>query len=114
MLSGLLFIELIAHYYADIYDADKRGLSIWVKEDSLSPKYVLKHPMNWKWPLSTTKKCLFLVSTPFVPRKITSKYKHFYNLGPKILNMVKEWYNGMMFTIVLIFFLRVWIGGINW
>ena len=26
MLSGLLFIELIAHYYADIYDADKRGL----------------------------------------------------------------------------------------
>ena len=28
MLSGLLFIELIAHYYADIYDADKRGLSL--------------------------------------------------------------------------------------
>jgi hypothetical protein len=27
MLSGLLFIELIAHYYADIYDADKRGLT---------------------------------------------------------------------------------------
>jgi hypothetical protein len=26
MLSGLLFIKLIAHYYADIYDADKRGL----------------------------------------------------------------------------------------
>jgi hypothetical protein len=28
MLSGLLFIELIAHYYADIYDADKRGLKL--------------------------------------------------------------------------------------
>jgi hypothetical protein len=27
-LSGLLFIELIAHYYADIYDTDKRGLSL--------------------------------------------------------------------------------------
>jgi hypothetical protein len=26
MLSGLGFIELNAHYYADIYDADKRGL----------------------------------------------------------------------------------------
>jgi hypothetical protein len=26
MLSGLLFIELIADYYADIYDADKQGL----------------------------------------------------------------------------------------
>ena len=30
MLSGLLFIELIAHYYADIYDADKRGLRCYV------------------------------------------------------------------------------------
>jgi hypothetical protein len=29
MLSGLLFIELIAHYYADIYDADKRGLILY-------------------------------------------------------------------------------------
>jgi hypothetical protein len=28
MLSGLGCIELIAHYYADIYDADKRGLII--------------------------------------------------------------------------------------
>jgi hypothetical protein len=28
MLSGLLFIELIAHYYADIYDADKWGLNM--------------------------------------------------------------------------------------
>jgi hypothetical protein len=26
MLSGLLYIESIAHYYTDIYDADKRGL----------------------------------------------------------------------------------------
>jgi hypothetical protein len=34
MLSGLLFIELIAHYYADIYDADKRGLIsiIWLEQ----------------------------------------------------------------------------------
>jgi hypothetical protein len=28
MLSGLLFIELIAHYYADIHDAHKRGLKM--------------------------------------------------------------------------------------
>jgi hypothetical protein len=27
MLSGLGCIELIAHYYTDIYDADKRGLN---------------------------------------------------------------------------------------
>jgi hypothetical protein len=36
MLSGLLFIELIAHYYADIYDADKRGQRRWKKQSTLS------------------------------------------------------------------------------
>jgi hypothetical protein len=31
MLSGLGCIELIAHYYTDIYDADKRRLSLCIR-----------------------------------------------------------------------------------
>jgi hypothetical protein len=43
MLSGLRFIELIAHYYADIYEADKQGLSFLDKNKQTKFLCIINH-----------------------------------------------------------------------
>jgi hypothetical protein len=74
MLSGLLFIELIAHYYADIYDADKRGLILlflglegWDQHCCNPPaRLPLPHPAQVLFlaPAGSCRACVGSQSTP--------------------------------------------------
>jgi hypothetical protein len=38
ILSDLGFIELIAHYYTDIYDADQRGLKTDLRPENVQAR----------------------------------------------------------------------------
>jgi hypothetical protein len=59
MLSGLLFIELIAHYCADIYDADKRGLSLRKLLTHISASYTFVFPSAPRGKLPSSHNCAF-------------------------------------------------------